>query len=74
MTPCVAPTSRRLVFFIAAASPIADPNVRLKELPPCETVDHWVYLERPEVHGLRLNLLGVPCFKYAWIDETRRVQ
>jgi ABC-type oligopeptide transport system substrate-binding subunit len=69
-----------------AAAAIPDPPVRMKELAVCEAsllrampfvplyFDSWVYLERPEVHGLGLNLLGVPAFKYAWIDSNRRVQ
>jgi len=32
--------------------------------------DTWVYLERREVRGLILNPLGVPSFKYAWIDTN----
>ena len=71
---------------LAAATSVSDPAARMDELSACEErllhsmpfiplyFDNWVYLERPEVHGLRLNLLGVPCFKYAWIDGARRVQ
>src|SRR5262249_9997943 len=55
-----------------AATAITDPAVRMKQLAECEAAllrampfiplyfDTWVYLERPEVHGLRLNPLGVP--------------
>jgi ABC-type oligopeptide transport system substrate-binding subunit len=71
---------------LAAATSVSDPTVRMDKLSACEErllhsmpfiplyFDKWVYLERPEVHGLRLNLLGTPCFKYAWIDQSRRVQ
>jgi oligopeptide transport system substrate-binding protein len=71
---------------LAAATSVSDPAVRMNQLSACEQrllrgmpfiplyFDNWVYLERPEVHGLRLNLLGVPCFKYAWIDQKQRVQ
>ena len=32
--------------------------------------DTWAYLERPEIHGLGLSPLGMPAFKYAWIDTN----
>ena len=69
-----------------ASTAVIDPELRMKELAECETAllrdmpviplyyDTWVYLERPEVHGLRLSPLGVPAFKYAWIDRNWRVQ
>jgi ABC-type oligopeptide transport system substrate-binding subunit len=69
-----------------AASSILNPERRMKELAECEKelmrampfvplyFDSWVYLERPEVHGLALNPLGVPAFKYGWIDSGRRAQ
>jgi ABC-type oligopeptide transport system substrate-binding subunit len=69
-----------------AASAITNPALRMKELAECEATlmrampmiplyyDTWVYLERPEVHGLRLNPLGVPAFKYAWIESKRSIQ
>jgi oligopeptide transport system substrate-binding protein len=71
---------------LAAATSLADSATRMTKLSACEErllhgmpfiplyFDNWVYLERPEVHGLRLNLLGVPSFKFAWIDQNRRVQ
>ena len=71
---------------VSTATAIIDPELRMKQLAECEVAllrdmpviplyyDTWVYLERPEVHGLRLSPLGVPCFKYAWIDQNRRVQ
>ena len=69
-----------------AATSITDPVRRMRELAESEKefmrampmiplyFDTWVYLERPEVHGLQLNPLGVPAFKYAWIDSNRRIQ
>lgn len=71
---------------LAAATSITDPALRMKELAACESAllqampclpiyfDTWVYLERPEIRGLRLNPLGVPAFKYGWIDGERSVQ
>jgi oligopeptide transport system substrate-binding protein len=67
---------------LAAAMSIADPPVRMQRLAECEAMllrampfvplyfDTWVYLERREVRGLTLNPLGVPSFKYAWIDTN----
>jgi MarR-like DNA-binding transcriptional regulator SgrR of sgrS sRNA len=61
---------------------IADPALRMQQLAECEAMllrampfvplyfDTWVYLERREVRGLTLNPLGVPSFKYAWIDTN----
>ena len=69
---------------LAAATSIADSALRMEKLAACEEkllrampliplyFDTWVYLERPEVHGLKLNLLGLPGFKYAWIDTSWR--
>ena len=69
-----------------AATATINPELRMKQLAECEAAllrdmpviplyyDSWVYLERPEVHGLCLSPLGVPSFKYAWIDQNRRVQ
>ena len=69
-----------------AAAAIANPLRRMNELAACEAsllrampviplyYDNWVYLERPDVHGLRLNPIGVPAFKFAWIGSNRRVQ
>lgn len=86
------PTRQQLVCatayaaMLAAASSIADPTRRIKELAGCETAlmrtmpfvalhfDTRVYLDRPDVRGLKLSLLGVPAFKYAWIDSSRRFQ
>jgi len=34
--------------------------------------DTWVYLERPGIHGLSLSPIGIPAFKYAWMDMDRR--
>jgi oligopeptide transport system substrate-binding protein len=71
---------------LAAATSIRAPVRRMSELSKCESVlmkampfiplyfDTYVYLERPEVRGLRLNPLGVPAFKYAWFDSSRGVQ
>jgi hypothetical protein len=36
--------------------------------------DNWVYLDRPDPHGLRLNPIGIPAFNYAWIESNRRIQ
>ncbi len=70
---------------LTAATSVPDPAARMDKLSACERrllhgmpfvplyFDNWVYLERPEVRGLKLNLLGIPCFKYAWIDRNRRV-
>jgi len=67
---------------LAAAMSIADPALRMQQLAECEAMllrampfvplyfDTWVYLERREVRGLTLNPLGVPSFKYAWIDTN----
>jgi ABC-type oligopeptide transport system substrate-binding subunit len=69
---------------LAAATSIADSRTRMERLAKCEEMllrampfvplyfDSWVYLERPEVRGLSLNPLGIPSFKYAWIDAARR--
>jgi ABC-type oligopeptide transport system substrate-binding subunit len=69
---------------LAAATSTADSALRMEKLAVCEErllrampfiplyFDTWVYLERPEVHGLKLNLLGLPGFKYAWIDTPWR--
>ncbi len=69
---------------LATATSIADPALRMEKLAECETMllsampfvpvyfDTWVYLERPEVRGLSLNPLGVPAFKYGWIDTNPR--
>ena len=69
-----------------AATAVTDPALRMKELAECEAAllrampviplyyDDWVYLERPDVHGLSLSPLGVPAFKFAWIESNRRVQ
>lgn len=69
---------------LAAANSAADPALRLEKLSNCEEAllaampfiplyfDTWVYLERPEVHGLSLSPIGVPAFKYAWIETNRR--
>lgn len=71
-----------------AAAAIAGRAERMQQLAACESdllrampviplyYDNWVYLERPDLHGLSLNPLGVPAFKYAWIDSNpnRRVQ
>jgi oligopeptide transport system substrate-binding protein len=66
---------------LASATSIANSTLRMEKLAACEEkllrampliplyFDTWVYLERPEVHGLKLNLLGLPGFKYAWIDK-----
>jgi oligopeptide transport system substrate-binding protein len=71
---------------LAAATCIPDPARRMKELAACEGAlmlampfipvyfDTWVYLERPEIRGLRLNRIGVPAFKYAWIESSRSLQ
>jgi len=71
---------------LSAATAITNPVLRMKELAECEAgllrampiiplyYDAWVYLERPEVHGLHLSPLGVPAFKYAWIDSNRGTQ
>jgi len=71
---------------LSSATSIAHPALRMTALSACEErllrgmpfiplyFDSWVYLERPEVHGLRLNFLGTPYFKYVWIDENRRIQ
>jgi oligopeptide transport system substrate-binding protein len=67
---------------LSAATAITDPVLRMKELAECEAAlmrampliplyyDAWVYLERPEVHGLHVSPLGVPAFKYAWISDS----
>jgi ABC-type oligopeptide transport system substrate-binding subunit len=34
--------------------------------------DVWYYLEKPYVHGLGVNPVGVSPFKYAWIDTNWR--
>jgi ABC-type oligopeptide transport system substrate-binding subunit len=69
-----------------AATAITDPAARMQQLAECEAAllrampfiplyfDTWVYLERPEVHGLSLSPLGVPAFKYGWIASPRRIQ
>jgi oligopeptide transport system substrate-binding protein len=69
---------------LTAATSIADPALRMQKLAECETTllrampfvplyfDTWVYLERPEVHGLSPGPMGYPAFKYAWIDTNRR--
>jgi oligopeptide transport system substrate-binding protein len=69
---------------LAAATSTADPARRMDKLAACEAMlmrampfvplyfDTWVYLERPEVRGLSLSPIGVPVFKYAWIDTNRR--
>ncbi len=71
---------------LSSATSAPDSAIRMNQLSACEErllhgmpfiplyFDNWVYLERPEVHGLRLNLLGIPCFKYAWIDQSTTVQ
>ncbi len=71
---------------LSSATSAPDPAIRMNQLSAREErllhgmpfiplyFDNWVYLERPEVHGLRLNLLGIPCFKYAWIDQSTTVQ
>ena len=68
---------------LTAATSIADPALRMEKLAECETTllrampfvplyfDTWVYLERPEVHGLSPGPMGYPAFKYAWIDSER---
>jgi oligopeptide transport system substrate-binding protein len=69
---------------LAAATSTADSTLRMERLAACEEkllrampfiplyFDSWVYLERQDVHGLKLNLLGLPGFKYAWIDTRGR--
>ena len=69
---------------LAAATSTPDPVLRMRSLSGCEHellrampfipvyFDTWVYLERPEVRGLTLSPRGIPAFKYAWIDATRR--
>jgi len=71
---------------LSGATAITNPALRMKELAECEAsllrampviplyYDNWVYLERPDLHGLGLNPIGIPAFKYAWIEETRRIQ
>lgn len=71
---------------LASANSTRDPVLRMKKLSDCELTllrampfvplyfDTWVYLERPEVHGLSLSPIGVPAFKYAWIDTVGRLQ
>jgi oligopeptide transport system substrate-binding protein len=71
---------------LTAATSIADAALRMEKLADCETAllrampfvplyfDTWVYLERPEVHGLSVGPMGYPAFKYAWIDTNRRPQ
>ena len=66
------------------ATSITDPALRMKKMAECEAdllrgmpliplyFDTWVYLERPDLHGMGLSPLGVPAFKYGWIEETRR--
>ena len=68
------------------ATAITDPARRMKKLAECDAAlscampviplyyDNWVYLERPDLHGLGLNPIGVPAFKFAWIESNRRVQ
>ena len=69
---------------LASATSTADPSLRMGKLEACEAMllrampfvplyfDTWVYLERPEVRGLELSPLGIPAFKYAWIDTNWR--
>ena len=71
---------------LVAATSTPDPALRMEKLAACETMllrdmpfvplyfDTWVYLERPEIHGLSLSPLGIPAFKYAWIDTDSRPQ
>ena len=71
---------------LAEAGATSDPMLRMERLATSEArllrgmpfiplyFDSWNYLERPEVRGLRLNLLDVPSLKYVWIDEKRRAQ
>jgi len=70
---------------LSAANSTADPALRMEKLSECEAAllsampfiplyfDDWVYLERCEVHGLGLSPIGLSAFKYAWIDENRRL-
>jgi oligopeptide transport system substrate-binding protein len=69
---------------LTAATSTPDPVLRMRSLSECEHqllrampfvpvyFDTWVYLERPELRGLTLSPRGIPAFKYAWIDVTRR--
>jgi ABC-type oligopeptide transport system substrate-binding subunit len=71
---------------LAAASSTTDPPLRMERLSKCEVTllrampfvplyfDTWVYLERPEVHGLNVSPIGIPVFKYAWMDTNGRPQ
>jgi hypothetical protein len=71
------PSSQRLIFGNGFEPETLDPALQMKRLSDCERsllrgmpfipfyFDTWVYLERPEVHGLKLSPLGVPAFKYA---------
>src|SRR3954447_19977011 len=68
---------------LSTATSIPSPAERMKQLVECEArlmrampliplyFDSWVYLERPEVHGLSPGPLGCPAFEYAWIDTNR---
>jgi oligopeptide transport system substrate-binding protein len=69
---------------LGAASSTADPALRMEKLAACEAMllrampfvplyfDTWAYLERPEIRGLGLSPLGMPAFKYVWIDTNGR--
>ena len=69
---------------LAAASSTPDPALRMQKLSRCEAAllaampfvplyfDTWIYLERREVHGLSLSPIGIPAFKFAWIDTSGR--
>jgi len=71
---------------LGEATANTDSAVRMKELAECEATllrampiiplyfDTWVYLERPELHGLHLNPLGVPSFKFAWLEQHGSLQ
>jgi oligopeptide transport system substrate-binding protein len=67
---------------LATANSTTDRALRMEKLSQCEAAllaampfvplyfDTWVYLERREIHGLHLSPIGVPAFKYAWIDTN----
>ena len=69
---------------LSVATSTQDPAVRMDELAKCERsllqgmpfvplyFDTWVYLERPDLHGLSLSPRGIPAFKYAWFDTAGR--
>ena len=81
---CAAWVDKKYDAMLAAAHSTLNPAERMRKLAELETYllrqmpllplyhDSWLLLQKPYVRGFPLNLLGLPNFKYAWIDANWR--